>query len=237
MLLRDELRVEHDLGCVGDFAGLAVHLRPGLQLIRKHVECRHALEGPSDPLALAVAVGLLHAVAHVAGGTERSVEVRCSQQDDGGHTLPESTMLVDDSHAQGRCKPGGLGHSMNVRERGAGLQQIGLLTRHDPHGSRQVRTFSGGYRVVMSGSKSSVRFGVRGRAQRGPHAGAQVLVDVAGLTPLDPLVVLVSPDLDVPSHVEEQVLWVNPEELDALVDRWDVHWTEIADDQANDRFL
>ncbi|WP_460808829.1 hypothetical protein [Nocardioides salsibiostraticola] len=53
---------------------------------------------------------------------------------------------------------------------------------------------------------------------------------------MDPLIVIASPDLDVPGHPGEQVLRIWPDEIGELIDSWDVAWTSMEDGQAQ-RFL
>lgn len=82
-----------------------------------------------------------------------------------------------------------------------------------------------------------LQLGLRGLIRRGANPGAQVLVDSVGPTPVDPLVVIVSPDLDSPGHPDEQVLRIWPADIGELIQTWDVSWTGIRDDQGSDRFL
>lgn len=82
-----------------------------------------------------------------------------------------------------------------------------------------------------------LQIGIRGIIRRGANPGTWVLVDSVGPTPVDPLVVIVSPDLDTPGHPDEQVLRIWPEDIGELVRAWEVSWTGIADDQGSDRFV
>ncbi len=70
----------------------------------------------------------------------------------------------------------------------------------------------------------------------GEHEGLLVIVDVAGMTPVDPLVVVVSEDLDEPGHASETVTWVNPEDLDDRLRAWSIEWTDDLDDSTAQRF-
>lgn len=74
-----------------------------------------------------------------------------------------------------------------------------------------------------------LRLGVRGEIRAGANPGTQLLVDSVGPTPVDPLVVIVSPDLDAPDHPDEQVLRVWPADIEELLAAWDVRWTDIND--------
>lgn len=65
--------------------------------------------------------------------------------------------------------------------------------------------------------------GTRGSAGSGPHIGLQLLVDSVGMTPVDPLAVLVSPDLSK-DHPDEIIVWVNPEDIDSALRSWNVVW-------------
>lgn len=85
--------------------------------------------------------------------------------------------------------------------------------------------------------ESRLQLGVRGVIRAGAAPGTQVLVDSVDLTPVDPLVVIVSPNLDEQGHADEQVLRIWPADIDELLVAWDVEWTGIADDQAGDRFV
>jgi hypothetical protein len=85
-------------------------------------------------------------------------------------------------------------------------------------------------------TSSDLRLGIRGRIRRGSTPGPQILVDSVGMTPVDPLVVVLSPNLDVHRHPDEKVLWIWPEDIGARLAAWDVDWTDIADDQCQ-RFL
>jgi hypothetical protein len=81
-----------------------------------------------------------------------------------------------------------------------------------------------------------VRLGVRGRVTAGRFAGLSVVVDVVGMTPVDPLVVVTSEDLDAPDHPTETVDWVNPEALDARLADWAIEWSDVADERTGRRF-
>jgi len=83
---------------------------------------------------------------------------------------------------------------------------------------------------------SGLRLGIRGRIRNGASSGTQILVDSVAMTPVDALVVVISPDLDIRGHAEEQVLWIWSEDIGTQLEEWDVEWTEIADDQCR-RFL
>jgi hypothetical protein len=84
---------------------------------------------------------------------------------------------------------------------------------------------------------SRLRLGVRGEIRVGANPGTQFLVDSVGPTPVDPLVVIVSPDLDVQGHPHEEVLRIWPADIEELLEAWDVEWTGVDDDQAIDRFV
>lgn len=90
--------------------------------------------------------------------------------------------------------------------------------------------------LVNPERKSLLRLGVRGEIRAGAIPGAQVLVDSLGPTLVDPLVVIVSPDLDLQGHPDEQFLRIWPADIEELLAAWDVLWTDISDDQA-DRFV
>ena len=81
--------------------------------------------------------------------------------------------------------------------------------------------------------QSVVRLGVRGSARSGPYAGFQLFVDSVGMTPVDPLAILVSPQLEL-DHPEQLVLRVNPEDIDSTLRSWRVTWGE-RDDAVADR--
>lgn len=85
-------------------------------------------------------------------------------------------------------------------------------------------------------SKPRLRLGVRGEIRVGALPGTQLLVDSVGPTPVDPLVVIVSPDLDVQGRADEEVLRIWPADIEELLAAWDVEWTSINDDQAQ-RFV
>lgn len=85
--------------------------------------------------------------------------------------------------------------------------------------------------------ESRLRMGVRGEIRVGANPGTQVLVDSVGRTPADPLVVIVSPDLNVQGHPDEEVLRIWPTDIEELLVGWDVEWTGINDDQAAARFI
>lgn len=87
------------------------------------------------------------------------------------------------------------------------------------------RSASGNLRRVDEPS-DSIKFGVRGRVRAGEYEGLLVVVDVAGMTSVDPLVVVVSEDLDEPGHESETVTWVNPEDLDDRLRAWRIEWTD-----------
>lgn len=89
---------------------------------------------------------------------------------------------------------------------------------------------------MPSEQTSRLRLGVRGLIRVGANPGTQVLVDSVGPTPVDPLVVIVSPDLDVQGHPHEEVLRIWPADIDELLAAWHVDWTDFKDDQAADRF-
>lgn len=57
-----------------------------------------------------------------------------------------------------------------------------------------------------------------------------------GLTPVDALVVIVSPHLDQPEHLEERVSWVFAEDVDAMLTTLGVVWSDVADNQG-ERFV
>lgn len=76
-----------------------------------------------------------------------------------------------------------------------------------------------------------LRLGIRGLICTGAHPGTQVLVDSVGMTPVDALIVIMSPNLDVPGHPDEEVLQIFPDEIGGLLDAWNVEWTSISDDQ------
>lgn len=82
-----------------------------------------------------------------------------------------------------------------------------------------------------------LRLGIRGIAQRGPHAGYQVLIDSVGLTPVDPLIVVLSPDLDRENHPDALHLWVNPEDLDKTLGSWNIVWTGPEDNHTAEQFI
>lgn len=88
----------------------------------------------------------------------------------------------------------------------------------------------------MGSEGDDVQLGVRGRVTAGEFADRWVVVDVAGTTPVDPLVVVTSVDLDQPGHETESVRWVNPEDLESLLVAWSIEWTDIADDATGSRF-
>ncbi len=77
---------------------------------------------------------------------------------------------------------------------------------------------------------------MRGEIRVGALPGTQLLVDSVGPTPVDPLVVIVSPDLDVQGRADEEVLRIWPADIEELLAAWDVEWTSINDDQAQ-RFV
>lgn len=90
---------------------------------------------------------------------------------------------------------------------------------------------------MPSEQTSRLRLGVRGRVRVGANPGTQVLVDSVGPTAVDPLVVIVSPDLDEQGHPHEVVLRIWPADIEELLVAWDVEWTGISDDQVVDRFI
>lgn len=57
------------------------------------------------------------------------------------------------------------------------------------------------------------------------------------MTPVDPLVVVTSEDLDASEHPSEHVEWVWPEDLDNHVSQWAIEWTDAEDNQTGLRFL
>lgn len=81
-------------------------------------------------------------------------------------------------------------------------------------------------------SAEELRLGVRGVIRAGANSGFQVLVDSVDLTPVDPLVVIVSPNLDVPDHADEQVLRIWPGEIGEFIASWNIEWTSVKDNQA-----
>ncbi|MCG6566904.1 hypothetical protein C3E87_04560 [Tessaracoccus sp. ZS01] len=91
--------------------------------------------------------------------------------------------------------------------------------------------------AMPSEQDSRLRLGVRGAIRVGANPGTQVLVDSVGPTPVDPLVVVVSPDLDVQGHPDEEVLRIWPADIEELLVAWDVEWTGFVDDQVVDRFV
>ena len=62
------------------------------------------------------------------------------------------------------------------------------------------------------------------------------MVDVVGMTPIDPLVVITSDDLDSPGHATETVEWVNPENVDERLAAWAIEWTDVPDNSTGRRF-
>ena len=80
---------------------------------------------------------------------------------------------------------------------------------------------------MPSEQTSRLRLGVRGLIRVGANPGTQVLVDSVGPAPVDPLVVILSPDLDVQDHRHEQVLRIWPADIEELLVAWDVEWTGI----------
>lgn len=80
---------------------------------------------------------------------------------------------------------------------------------------------------------SALRLGIRGVAREGPHAGREVFVDSLGMTPVDPLAVLVSPDVGV-DHADQILFWVDPEDVGELLRSWKIVWGE-ADAAVADR--
>ena len=55
-----------------------------------------------------------------------------------------------------------------------------------------------------------LRLGLRGYIGRGTRKASWVVIDSVGMTPVDPLVVVVSPDLDCPGHPDEVHFWSIP---------------------------
>lgn len=91
-------------------------------------------------------------------------------------------------------------------------------------------------RVAKWKRPDAVRLGMRGKVTAGEYKGLSVVVDVAGMTPVDPVVVVTSEDLDEAGHATERVLWVNPEDLDARLKPWAIRWTGVPDDRTARRF-
>lgn len=87
--------------------------------------------------------------------------------------------------------------------------------------------------MVFRRRHSALRLGVKGSARSGPYAGRDLFVDSVGMTPVDPLAVLVSPELER-DHPEQLILWVNPEDIDSTLRSWRVAWGE-RDDAIADR--
>jgi hypothetical protein len=73
-------------------------------------------------------------------------------------------------------------------------------------------------------ARSTAPLGVRGRITKGEYKGFGVVVDVDGMTPVDPLLVLISPDLDKPGCEGERRIHVLPEELDHTLAGWRINW-------------
>jgi hypothetical protein len=90
---------------------------------------------------------------------------------------------------------------------------------------------------VSQSDNFELRLGVRGTAQRGPHAGYQVVIDSVGLTPIDPLIVVLSPDLDRANRPDALHLWVNPEDIDDTLRPWHIVWTGPKDNHTAERFI
>ena len=82
-----------------------------------------------------------------------------------------------------------------------------------------------------------MELGLRGRVRAGEHAGRWVLIDSVGMTPVDPLVVVTSEDLDTPAHPSERVEWVWPDEMTEHIRAWDIEWTDVQDDETGARFV
>jgi hypothetical protein len=79
------------------------------------------------------------------------------------------------------------------------------------------------------------RLGVRGLVTEGRRAGSTILVDDAGMG--DPLVVVViSPDLDVPGHPDEEHHFVWDWELAEQLRPAAIRWTGPTDNSTADRF-
>ncbi len=53
---------------------------------------------------------------------------------------------------------------------------------------------------------------------------------------VDPLVVVVSEDLDQAEHPSERVTWVWPDEVEEVLAAWSVEWTDVRDDLTGQRF-
>ena len=54
---------------------------------------------------------------------------------------------------------------------------------------------------------------------------------MVALTPVDPLAVVTSPDLDAPGLAAERAIWVNPEALSQRLASWAIDWTSQADNE------
>lgn len=84
--------------------------------------------------------------------------------------------------------------------------------------------------------KRRYKLGVRGRITRGPKAGSAMLVDVGGQADPYLLLVVISPDLDVPGHPQEEHHFVLHSDLIEQLPPAAVDWTGPKDDTTAARF-